>query len=259
MGFSPLADASRRIADRGRYNIRNSRIRGFTIHHNAGVDSYAEAWNPNREASANYWILNDGTILGNVDENHRAWTSGAAGYPEGAASDHRNITVEVSNSPEGVRNGTWAVSDAAMESLSALIGDVFKRHNLGPVRRATYDGVAVHQDFVPTLCPGPYIMGHLGSIISAAEAARTGVTPQPKPEEPTRKRKRKDKKVIFGVLKNGRSKGVHVYCTWTPGVKGSWWEMGASEDNGKSLETQLGKPLSLSRKAFNSTKAQFRA
>lgn len=183
MGFSPLANMSRRIPQLNRYNYRNSSISGFTIHHNAGVDSYSEATNPNREVSANYWITNDGVILPQVDENYRAWTTGAASYPAGAQSDHRNITVEVSNSPEGVRNGTWAISTAAYNALVALIADVFKRHNLGSVRRGTHGGVAVHQDFVPTACPGPYIMSHLGSIIAQAESVRNGggASPAPNP------------------------------------------------------------------------------
>ena len=172
VGFSPLANMGRRIADQGRSNPRNSGISGFTIHHNAGVDSYGEASNPNREVSANYWIANDGTIIPNIDEDRRAWTTGSGSYPAGAQSDHRNITVEVSNSPEGVRNGTWAISNAAYQSLIKLIGDVFKRHGLGAVRRGTGAGVAVHQDFVPTACPGPYIMSHLGTIIAEAEKYR---------------------------------------------------------------------------------------
>lgn len=175
---------SRRIADQGRSNPRNSAIKGFTVHHNAGVDSYAEASNPNREVSANYWITNDGTIIPNIDETRRAWTTGSGSYPAGAQSDHRNITVEVSNSPEGVRNGTWAISNAAFQALIKLIGDVFKRHGLGAVRRGTGAGVAVHQDFVPTACPGPYIMSHLGTIISQAEQYRAsggapGTAPSP--------------------------------------------------------------------------------
>lgn len=185
MGFSPLANMSRRIPQLSRYNYRNSSISGFTIHHNAGVDSYSEATNPNREVSANYWITNDGAILPHVDENYRAWTTGATSYPAGAQSDHRNITVEVSNSPEGVRNGTWAISTAAYSALVALIADVFKRHNLGSVRRGTHGGVAVHQDFVPTACPGPYIMSHLGSIIAQAESVRNGGSASPAPNPGT--------------------------------------------------------------------------
>ena len=121
MGFSPLANMARRIPDLGRYNPRQSAITGFGIHHNAGVNSYGEATNPNRQVSANYWITNEGDILPSVDENYRAWTSGMAGYPAGANADHRNVTVEVSNSPEGVRTGTWAISDAAMNALIAYL------------------------------------------------------------------------------------------------------------------------------------------
>src|SRR5699024_666856 len=90
------------------------------------------------------------------------------------AADHRSITVEVSNSPEGIRNKTYAISPAAMRSLIALIGDVFKRHKLGKVKRGKNKGVAVHRDFVPTSCPGPYIMANLDYIIAEAEKARTG-------------------------------------------------------------------------------------
>lgn len=180
MGFSPLA-RGKRIPDNGRSSARQSRIRGFTIHHQAGVDAHGEATNPRRQVSANYWITNDGTIIPNIDENRRAWTTGASGYPAGAASDHRNITVEVSNSPAGVKNGTWSISPAAERALIALIGDVFKRHGLGKVKRGKNSGVAVHRDFVPTSCPGPYIMNNLSRIIKDAEKARTGKTTGSKP------------------------------------------------------------------------------
>lgn len=182
MGFSPLADMKRRIPDGGRSSPRLSRVTGFGIHHNAGVDAYGEATRPGREVSAHYWITNAGDILPHVDEDRRAWTSGHPSYPAGALADHRNITVEVSNSPEGVRNGTWAISDAARDALIALIADVHKRHGLGPVQRGATRGVGVHSDWVATECPGPYIKGHLGTIITEAERARTG-TPEPIIEE----------------------------------------------------------------------------
>src|SRR5690625_680988 len=173
MGFSPLAKG-RRIPDGGRSSARQSKITGFTVHHQAGINAEGEATNPAREVSANYWIRNDGTILPHIDETRRAWTTGMSGYPAGAASDHRNITVEVSNSPEGVRTGTWAISPAARDALERLIGDVFKRHGLGKVKRGKNKGVAVHRDFVPTSCPGPYIMANLNTIIKNAEKHRTG-------------------------------------------------------------------------------------
>lgn len=183
MGFSPLAALARRIPDGGRSAPRNSAVTGMGLHHNAGVDSYGEASNPNREVSANYWIANDGTIIPNIDETRRAFTSGAAGYPAGAAADHRNITVEISNSPEGVRSGSWAISEAAMNSLVALIADVWTRYGLGLVYRGAGAGLGVHQDWVPTSCPGPYVMGHLGAIIERANQIISGIVPEPEPTQ----------------------------------------------------------------------------
>lgn len=191
MGFSPLADMSRRVGPAGRQSVRLSRIKGFTIHHQAGVNAHGQATAPGRQVSANYWITNEGVIIPNIDEKYRAWTTGAVGYPAGAASDHRNITVEVSNSPAGVRNGSWAISAAAREALVNLIGDVFRRHKLGKVKRGRNSGVAVHRDFVPTACPGPYIMKNLSSIIRDAEKARKGTKPKPE------KKKRKSKMYII--------------------------------------------------------------
>ena len=175
MGFSSLANMSRRIPDGGRSAPRNSAVTGVGIHHNAGINAYGEATNPKREVSANYWITNDGTLIPNIDETRRAFTSGAKGYPAGANADHRNITVEVSNSEIG---GQWRISDAAMKTLIALIADVYKRYGLGTVQRGAGRGVGVHQDWVPTACPGPYVMANIGSIIAEAEKIRTsGGTP----------------------------------------------------------------------------------
>ena len=179
MGFSPLANMARRIQPGRRQSVRNSPIRGFTIHHQAGVNAHGMASDPRYEVSANYWITNEGVIIPNVDEDMRAWTTGAVGYPAGAESDRRNVTAEVSNSPEGIRTGTYAISDRALNSLEMLIGDVHRRHNLGPVKRGTSAGVAVHRDFVPTYCPGDFMVGRLPTIISNAERHRTGSSPTP--------------------------------------------------------------------------------
>ncbi len=211
MGFSPLADMSRRIPDGGRRNNRTSKIVGFTIHHNAGVNAYGEATNPNRQVSANYWITNDGVIIPNVDEIYRAWTTGHASYPEGAKSDHRNITVEVSNSPEGVKSKSWVISPEAERSLIALIADCAKRHGF-PIVRGTASGIAVHRDFVATECPGGYIMGRLESIIAAAKGTTPAPAPTPSPA-PSRSIADMAAEVIAGKHGNGhenrrRSLGV---------------------------------------------------
>ncbi|MHA3682774.1 peptidoglycan recognition protein family protein [Leucobacter sp. HY1908] len=176
MTFSPLADMSRRIPDMGRWNARQDDVAGVLWHHNAGVDSYGQATAPGREVSAHYWIANDGTLLPQIPEELRAWTSGHPAYPAGALADHRFITVEVSNS--GGAPG-WPISDAALDTLARLIGDVHARYGLGPVKRGTEAGVAVHSDFVATECPGPYAMAHIGEVIAAAEKYRTGAASVP--------------------------------------------------------------------------------
>lgn len=181
MGFSPLADMSQHIPDQGRSSPRNSAVTGLGLHHNAGVDSYDQASAAGREVSANYWIANNGDLIPNVDESRRAWTSGHPAYPAGAAADHRNITVEISNSPEGVRDGTWAISAAARKTLIALTADVYRRYNLGPVKRGAEKGVGVHRDWVQTECPGGYVMDELPSIIAEAETLRTKNTAASKP------------------------------------------------------------------------------
>lgn len=202
MGFSPLAAMNRRIPDGGRSGARGADVVGVLVHHNAGVDSYGQASAPGREVSAQYWITNAGDILPNVDELRRAWTSGHPGYPAGAEADHRFVTVEVSN------NGTpgWGISDAALDALARLIGDVHARYNLGPVKRGFDRGVAVHRDFVATECPGPYMLTHLGDVIAAAETYRTGGSPEQDLEMPltyitrdTNKRKNKPQQIKEGL------------------------------------------------------------
>ena len=170
MGFSPLADMSRRIPDVGRSSERLGRVQGVLVHHNAGVNAYGQATAAGREVSAHYWITNEGDLLPNIDETRRAWTSGHPAYPAGAQADHRFITVEVSNSSTG---GNWPISEAAEDMLARLIGDVHKRYKLGQVKRGTQSGVAVHRDFVATECPGGYVMANLDRIIRKAEQYRT--------------------------------------------------------------------------------------
>lgn len=170
MTFSPLADMSKRIPDVGRSSPRMYAISGVGVHYQFDKNAHTEATNPAREVSANYWIDDDGTIRPNIDESRRAWTSGDPNYPAGAQADHRNITVEVSC----VGGRTDRISDAALDALARLIGDVYRRYGLGPVKRGASKGVGVHRDWVATACPGNYMMNRLPSIIAKAEQYRVG-------------------------------------------------------------------------------------
>ena len=133
---------------------RKSAITKFTPHHTAVVapaENIAKTFaNPERQASANYIIDNDGTIVCNVHEEYRAWTSG------NADNDHQAITVEVCNE-SGAPD--WKVSDKALEALINLGVDICERYDL-PGFDWTGDKkgtLTIHKMFQATACPGPYL------------------------------------------------------------------------------------------------------
>ena len=201
MGFSSLANMSRRIDPGGRYSYRSGGITGVILHYNYGVDSYSEAWNPSREVSANYWGANSGDLLPHIDEAYRAWTSGAYGYPNGALADDCSITFELSNRP-GFLTSTpmGAISDALYAKTVAAIGEIFYRYGLGPVRRTTSPtavGVRVHNDFVPTSCPGPWLLSWLPHLIASAENVRRALAGEA-PLQPIRRNNAMQIQTIVG-------------------------------------------------------------
>ncbi len=136
------------------YSNRTAKVLKFTPHHAAVVAPAENVANnfksPAREASSNYVIGGDGTIILCVPEEYRAWTSGDA------ENDNQAITVEVCNST-GVPE--WRVSDAALEALIKLGVDVCQRHGLsGFTWTGDQNGtLTIHKMFQATACPGPYL------------------------------------------------------------------------------------------------------
>ena len=154
MTVSPLA--AKTIQTNNCYSPRQYKITKFTPHHmasNLTAEQCANIFlNPNRQASSNYCIGTDGTIVCSVPEENAAWTSSS--YD----NDNRAITVEVANTSVGVANGTWEVSDAAWNSLVKLAVDICRRYNF----RLYYTGdssgsLTEHRMFAATNCPGPYL------------------------------------------------------------------------------------------------------
>lgn len=136
------------------YAKRTEKVCKITPHHAAGVltaERLASIFTPTkREASCNYAIGNDGTIIGVVDEDNRAWTSNSRW------NDNQAVTIEVSNSATG---GNWPVSNAALESLIKLCVDICQRHGM---KKLEFTGdkngsLTMHQMYVATTCPGPYL------------------------------------------------------------------------------------------------------
>ena len=172
-------------------NTRVEKITKITPHHMAGnLDPYNCAkWhcNGDREASANYYIGTDGTIVGGVDENRRAWTS-SSGW-----NDQKAITIEVANNSLAPN---WTISDKAYASLVKLCADICKRYGITPKYDGTKNGsVTTHDMYASTLCPGPY----LKNIITTKKfendviKAMGGVQPTPKEDE----MKFKDLKILY--------------------------------------------------------------
>lgn len=170
MVFSPLT--ARTVAAHGKYNSRQgASISRIIVHHWAGTQGGdSRLVNPNEAVSANYILYSDGTLVGQVPEEYRAWTTGGPGF------DNPSITVEIQNSSVG---GDWPISDKAYLKLIQLIADLAKRYGWGGVTSARVRG---HREFVATACPGPYVFTRFGDIIAKSQAAFAGggsVTPAP--------------------------------------------------------------------------------
>lgn len=130
-----------------------------------------------REASANYCIGSDGTIVANVDEENRAWTS--SNY----YNDCQSITIEIAND----NTDTWTISPKAWNALVNLCVDVCKRYGF----RLNYTGNAngsltEHRMFTATACPGPYLHSKMPQLAQEVNARLDGQTVAPtRPSTPS--------------------------------------------------------------------------
>ena len=151
----------------------------FTPHIMAGILTGKQCavnifQNPNRIASANYCIGNDGDIVCNVYEEDRAYTSSSR------SNDNQAITVEVSNCEYG---GDWKISDAAWNSLVKLAVDVCRRYGFRLVYDGTPNGsLTRHNMFANTSCPGKYLQSRFQELADTVNAQLDGEsTPTPAP------------------------------------------------------------------------------
>lgn len=184
MTFSPLA--ARTVAHHNKYTSRQGRkVTRVIVHHWAGVGGGdARLTNPREQVSANYILYGDGTLVGQVPEEFRAWTSGSW------EADSYSITVEVQNSGFRAPGKTdsdpasWPVSDKAYAKLIDLIADVATRYGWGGVGSSNVRG---HREFASTSCPGGYLWSRLSDIRAKANAkvkdgGKTPPSPAPKPK-----------------------------------------------------------------------------
>lgn len=170
MTFSSLTKAT--APHHNKFSSRQGRrITRVIVHHWAGTrGGDSRLVNPNEAVSTNYILYADGTLVGQVPEEYRAWTSGSWD------ADASSITIEVQNSSNAPE---WRVSNQAIAKLTSLIADVARRYGWGSINRTNVRG---HQEFAATACPGPYLYPRLGSIAANANAILKGNSkPTPTP------------------------------------------------------------------------------
>ena len=121
---------------------------------------YCAEWHrDDKNVSSNYYIGSDGSIVGGVSEDRRAWSTG------NEDNDQSAINIEVANCSRGPE---WKVSDAAIESLIALCADICRRYDFTLNWTGNeYGSLTTHDMFKDTMCPGPYLRRRMGAIAKA--------------------------------------------------------------------------------------------
>ena len=168
MSYSKFAAEA---TDTHQKDSRNGATIGYIqLHHNAGTNGRGVVdmmVSGSKQVSANYVVLSDGTAIGVVPEEQRAWTSGSATY------DRQAITFEVENES----TSGWTISVAAHETIAQIVADCSRRYGF-PVNRWTVYG---HNEMLPrwgvsyaTACPGAMnidlIVARANEILSGTDA-----------------------------------------------------------------------------------------
>lgn len=178
VGFSRLISRTQITTDS---STRTRSIDRFIVHHAAttSLATILALFAPGgRTVSANY-ALGGGVLVGTVDEDRRAWTSGSEAW------DGRAVTIEVANSRAG---DPWPVGAPDFTLLAWLIADVASRYGF-PIDDTH---ILTHQELYtrygasyPTACPGD-LQRRKGELLTLARQLQTG-TPAgtPTPEEDT--------------------------------------------------------------------------
>ena len=123
-----------------------------------------------RKASANYCIGYDGSLVCNVEEENRAYTSSSKW------NDCQAITIEVSNSA----NGTDKVTEESWNTLVKLCVDICKRYNFKLIYDGTKNGsLTRHNMYANTSCPGAYLQGKFKELAETVNSQLDGNIPEP--------------------------------------------------------------------------------
>jgi hypothetical protein len=203
------ASADNYMRGRGGYKVCK-----ITPHHMAcqwSAERCAQSFQVSgRMASANYCIGSDGTIVANVDEENRAWTS--SNY----YNDCQAITIEIAND----NTNTWTISSKAWNALVNLCVDVCKRYGF----KLNYTGNAngsltEHRMFTATSCPGPYLHSKMPQLAQEVNARLDGQTVAP--TQPSTPNAPSEEKYSTGTPICTNTLSVNCYGTGKV-YKGDW-------------------------------------
>lgn len=157
----PVRDLIAGLSATGHVNHQSYTKTMVTIHHNAGVlshDDVLNAWKT-REASAHFDVDRNGAVAQYVDVHEYAWACGDT------YGNQTSISIEMSNSTAG---GDWPVSETTWREAARLAGWLFAH-----VIKARPDSKTLvpHHYWYSTACPGRYMDGVFGQLISLAQQA----------------------------------------------------------------------------------------
>lgn len=158
---------------------RNHVIDTISIHCMAGDLTVETCGNlfasSSRKASSNYGIGSDGRIGLYVEECNRSWCTSSS------SNDNRAITIEVANN--GGADQGWPVSDAAYNSLIALLVDICQRNGIKKllwkgdkslIGQVDKQNMTVHRWFAAKACPGDWLYNRHGQIAAEVNAKLSG-------------------------------------------------------------------------------------
>src|SRR3954470_7194396 len=157
----PIKNLIEGLSATGHVNHQSYTKTMVTIHHNAGVLSHEDVLNAwkTREASAHFDVDRAGAVAQYVNVNEYAWACG------NTVGNQTSISIEMSNSTAG---GIWPVSETNRNEAARLAGCLFARV-IGT--RPNADNLVPHHHWYSTSCPGPYMDGVFGQLISLAQQA----------------------------------------------------------------------------------------
>lgn len=155
----PVLDLIDELSDTGHVSHTQHRKTKVTLHHNGGRLSHGgvlSVWQT-RPASAHFNIDSPGTCAQFVKVNEYAWATGST------PGNEQSISIEMCNETVGPE---WRVGEATWRGAARLAGWLFARV-IG--ERPNSSNLLPHGYWSATSCPGPFINGTWGAILSIAQ------------------------------------------------------------------------------------------